>query len=146
MAVGPWVFYNSFKERSMDGAIDLDTDTFQITLHTSASNAATATLSSYGSLTGEVTEANGYSSSGQALAGVTWAAGASAAERRFDATANIWTASGGAIANVKFAVISSRTGGELVCVSTLSTSQFSISDGNTLTITPSANGIFELNG
>ena len=145
MAAGAWTFYNSAKEHLMDGGIDLDTNNFRMTLHTSASNAATATLSSKGSLTGEVTEsAGGYSSSGQPLAGVTWQSGASSSEIRFDATANVWTASGVNITSVKYAVIW-QSGGTLLCYSQLSTAQFNVNNGNTLTITPSANGIFELN-
>lgn len=149
MAVGAWTFFNEGKKYLMSGDIDLNSSTFKMTLHTSASNAATATLSVYGSVTNEVTEANGYSSSGKSLTGVTWTAGASASEFRFDATALIWTATGGSIANVKFAVIwitgASAGARKLLCKSTLSTSQFTITIGNTLTITPSANGIFELN-
>ena len=145
MAASAWSFYHMAKEYIGDGTIDLDTDNFRMSLYTSASNAASVTtLTSIGSVTNQVAEQNGYSSSGQALAGVTWATGASASERRFDATATIWTAGGGPISAVKYAVIWA-SGGELLCYSLLSSSQFSITDGNTLTITPSANGIFELN-
>lgn len=144
MAASAWTFYNSFRERMADGSIDLDGDTFGIALFTSASNAATATLSAYGSVTNEVAEGNGYSSSGTALQSVTWASGASDGARRFDAADVIWTASGGSIANVRYAVIYSRTGSELVCQSALSTAQFTITDTNTLTVTMAATGIFEL--
>ncbi len=149
MAAGAWSFYNKAKLHICDGNIDLDTATFRMSLYTSASNAATATLSTIASVTGEVTEANGYSSSGKAITGVTWAAGASASEMRFDATATEWIASGGNIANVKYAVIwqsgASAGARKLLCYSQLSTSQFTVTSGNSLTITPSANGIFELN-
>ncbi len=144
MAASAWSFYNKFKEYMGDGTVDLDTDNFRMSLYTSASNAATATLSTIGSVTSEVTEANGYSSSGKALTGVTWATGASASEMRFDATATIWSAAGGTIANVRYAVIWA-SGGNLVAQSALSTAQFTVGDGDTLTVTPSANGIFELN-
>ena len=149
MAAGAWGFYDKFKEYMADGTIDLDTSAFRIALFTSASNAATATLTVLGSVTSEVTEANGYSSSGKSLAGVTWATGASASEMRFDATATIWTATGGTIPNVRYAVIftSGASAGacRLVCNSALSTAQFTVGSGDTLTVTPSANGIFELN-
>lgn len=147
MAAGAWSFYNIAKKKLMDGSIDLDTNTFRMSLYTSASNAATLTLSTRTSVTNEVTEANGYSSSGKPLASVTWATGASASEYRWNAAAIVWTAGGGSIANVKFAVIwqSSGVADKLVCFSQLSTAQFTVTSGNTLTITPSANGIFELN-
>lgn len=149
MAAGAWTFYNEFKKYMADGTLDLDTTNFRIQLHTSASNAATATLSVIGSVTNEVASGNGYSTSGKALAGVTWATGASASEMRWDATATIWTGTGGTIPNVKFAVIwasgASAGARKLVCYSQLSTAQFTVGSGDTLTITPSANGIFELN-
>jgi hypothetical protein len=149
MAAGAWTFYNEAKGYIGSADIDLDGANFRMTLYTSASNAATATLSTLAGLTNEVTEANGYSSSGKALTGVTWAAGASASEYRFDCTAVTWTATGGTIPNVKFAVIwksgASAGARKLVCYSQLSTSQFTLGIGNPLTITPSANGIFELN-
>ena len=55
----------------------------------------------------------------------------------------VWTATGGDVDNVKFAIIY-QSGGKLVCYSKLSTSQFNLTQDNTLTVTPSANGIFEL--
>lgn len=149
MAAGAWTFYNEAKKYLMSGDIDLNSSSFRMTLHTSASNAATNTLSVYGSVTNEVTEATGYSSSGKALTGVTWTAGASASEMRFNSSALVWTATGGNISNIKFAVIwitgASAGARKLLCRSALSTSQFTLTTGNTLTITPSANGIFELN-
>lgn len=147
MAAGAWTFYNIAKKKLMDGSFDLDTNTFRMSLYTSASNAATLTLSTRTSVTNEVTEANGYSSSGKPLASVTWAVGASATEYRWNAAAIVWTAAAGSIANIKFAVIwqSSGVADKLLCFSQLSTAQFTVTSGNTLTITPSANGIFELN-
>lgn len=147
MAAGAWTFYNEFKKYLGKAEVDFDGQ-FRIQLHTSASNAATATLSIISEVNNQVTEANGYSSSGKALT-ETWGTGASASEFRFDATAVIWTATGGNIADIKYAVIwtsgASAGARKLVCYSQLSTSQFTVTTGNTLTITPSANGIFELN-
>lgn len=149
MAAGQWTFYNTGKKHLMDGLIDLDTDVFKLSLYTSASNANVTTLSAVGQITNEVTEAFGYSSSGKPLVGVTWQAGASATEMRFDCTALVWAAAGGDITNIKYGVIwkqgASAGARKLLCYSQLSTSQFSITSGNTLTLTPSANGIFELN-
>lgn len=149
MAAGAWTFYNEFKRKIGNAEIDLDGATWRMSLFTSASNAATATLSVYGSVTSEVTEANGYSSSGKALSGVTWATGASASEYRFDCTAVIWTGTGGTIPNVRYAVIwatgASAGARHLMCYSALSTAQFTVGSGNTLTVTPSSNGVFELN-
>lgn len=149
MAAGQWTFYNSGKKHLADGNINLATGTFKLALYTSASNAAVVTLSAVGQLTNEVTEAFGYSSSGKPLVAVTWAAGASATEMRFDCTALVWAAAGGDITNIKYGVIweqgASAGARKLLCYSQLSTTQFAITSGNTLTLTPSLNGIFELN-
>ncbi len=146
-AVGAWTFYNEFKKYLGAGDAQMDNQ-FRISLFTSASNAATATLSTISEVTNEVTEANGYSSSGKALV-ESWGTGASASEFRFNASPVVWTATGGSISNIKFAVIwqsgASAGARKLVCYSQLSTAQFTVTIGNTLTITPSANGIFELN-
>ena len=144
MAASAWAFYNKFKKYMSDGTIDLDTQNFWVSLHTSASNAATDTLSTFASVNNEIADGNGYSTSGKVLSAVTWSTGASAGEMRFDSTARIWTASGGSISAIKYAVLR-NSAGKLVARSQLSTAQFSVTTGNTLTITPSANGIFELN-
>jgi len=151
MAAGPWTFYQTAKKHLMDGTIDLDSDTFQMALYTSASNASLSatSVSCVGSITNEVLEANGYMSSGKTIAGVTWGQGASASEVRFDSTITVWTAGPGDIQNVKYAVVwktAASAGGRKVLMYTqLSISPFNVTAGNTLTITPSANGYFELN-
>lgn len=151
MAAGAWTFYYSAKKHLMDGLIDLDTDTFNMALYTSASNAATAvaTISTLAGVTNQVAAGNGYTTSGKAITAVTWGIGASSSEMRFDSTAVVWTATGGDINNIKYAVIwkvgVSANARKLLCYSQLSTAQFAVTSGNTLTITPSANGYFELN-
>lgn len=146
MAASAWFIFNRAKGYLMDGTIDLDTDKFFFTLHTSAADltANAPNLTSFASVGSEVAEGNGYSSSGKQLSAVTWGVGASAGEYRFDCTAKIWTATGGNIANVRYAVIR-VSGGQVLAWAELSTAQFTVTQGNTLTITPSANGIFELN-
>jgi hypothetical protein len=99
MAAGAWTFYNIARKKLADGTFDLDTNTFRMSLYTSASNAATLTLSTRTSVTSEVTEANGYSSSGKPLASVTWATGASAKVYRFNCAAIVWTAAAGSISS-----------------------------------------------
>jgi hypothetical protein len=80
MAAGAWAFYNKGKKYIGSADIDLNGSSFRMNLYTSASNANTATLSVISSVTNEVTEAAGYSSSGKPLTGVTWTVGASATE------------------------------------------------------------------
>lgn len=151
MAAQAWKFYNKFKKYGMDATIDLNGTTFDMHLFQSASDFATATQSTLGELCSEVASGNGYTKSGKVMT-VTWTTGASASEMRFDATALIWTGTGGSIANIKAAVIVARTGAsgkatanKLVCYASLSSGQFTVTIGNTLTISTPANGIFELN-
>ena len=150
MAAGAWTFYNTAKKHICDGTIDLDTDSFKMALFTSASNAATlAGQTAVGSITGEVANSFGYVTSGKAITAVTWLSGASASEFKFNSAAVVWTAAGGDITSIKFAVVyrvgPSAQAKKLLFFSQLSTSQFTVTSGNTLTITPSANGYFELN-
>src|ERR1044072_9838742 len=101
MAAGQWSFYNEAKKYLMNGAIQLQSSVLRMGLYTSASNIATATLSRHSEVTNEVSEANGYSSSGKALANLQWTAGASASEMRLNCDAIVFRATGGDITNVK---------------------------------------------
>ena len=146
MAATAWSFYNSFREYIGNGQFDLDGTSvgFYMALHTSAAsaNVNTATLSTQASLANEVGSGNGYTTGGASVTSRTWASVATD-KYRFDSTAVVWTATGGTIANIKYAVIY-QSGGKLVCFSKLTTSQFTLAEDNTLTVTPSASGIFEL--
>ena len=147
MAAAAWSFYNSFREYLGEGDFDLSGASvgFKMALHTSAAsaNVNTATLTAQSEIANEVASGNGYTTGGASVTSRTWAAGASAGVFRWDSTAVVWTATGGTIANVKYAVIY-QSGGKLVCFSKLTTSQFTLADANTLTVTPSSSGIFEL--
>lgn len=147
MAAGAWTFYNKAKRNIGLGAFPLTSALakFRMTLHTSASNAATATLSTYASVTQQVTNGFGYTTSGKTMSN-TWTT-PSAITYRFNTTAvgTFWSATAGTIANVKFAVIwASSPGRPLLVFSQLSTSQFTIASGNRLTISPAATGIFNM--
>ena len=91
MAAGAWTLYNLAKRKIGNATLSLASTVFRMTLHTSASNANTATLGVYASLTNEVSEANGYSSSGKALANEVWTAGASTGQYKFDADDPFWS-------------------------------------------------------
>jgi hypothetical protein len=148
MSVGAWSVYNLAKKKIGNGSLNLASTGFHIQLHTSASNANTATLGVISSVTNEVTSGNGYSSSGKAFANEAWTVGVSAGQYKFDADDPFWSANGGTIANVKFAVIwvsgASANARHLLCRSQLSTSQFTISAGNRMTLQMAATGILTL--
>ena len=146
MAAGAWKFYDTTRQKLGNGVINLSTGVFYVTLHTPATNAATVTLSSKGSLDNEVTSGNGYSNSAMSLCSHTWASVA-AGTYRFDASDWFVSANGGTIpsanSDIQYGVIW-QSGGALLCFSTLSTSSFNITDTNRLTIQFNASGIFEL--
>jgi len=151
MAAGAWTFYNKAKRNIGTGGFPLTTAAakFRMALFLSSSNAATATLSTYGSVTNQVSNANGYTTSGK-LFNNTWTAGASAGQYRFNTTTvgTFWSATGGTITGVKFAVIfcsgASAGAKKLLVYSQLSTAGFNITSGNRLTISPAATGIFNM--
>lgn len=145
MAAQAWTLYNRAIRKLGAGTIQLP-GAVRIALVGSASNFATATISLFGSITDQVTEANGYSSSGKALASEAWTAGASAGEIKFDAADPVWTATGGAINSIKAAVLfmSGASAGacHVLAYASLTSSAFNLSSGNTLTIQFNASGIF----
>jgi hypothetical protein len=141
MAAGPWTIYNAAKRLLMDGSIDLDTDSYKLSLFTSASNATNLSLSTLGSVSNEATGLNYVP---QPLT-VALGQGASAGQQRFNAANVVFD---GPITNMKFAVIwkvgVSAGAQKLLCVTQLSAAAFSLSNIQNHSIVPSANGIFEL--
>lgn len=145
MAAGNWIMYDSAKEFIGDGTIDLDTQTFKITLHTNSYTPNRGTQSVYSDLTNELSTANGYTNGGATLSNVTWAQTSGTA--KFDADDPSWTASGGNIGPFRIAVIRSTSGSEpLLCYSILEGSDLTINSGQTGTIVINASGILTLSG
>lgn len=141
-------FYDSFREYVADGTIDLDTDTFKVTLHTSTYTPNASTHTVYADLTNELSTAFGYTNGGATLGSVTW--GHSGGAATFDAADTTWTASGGSIV-ARYAVI--RKSGTanaivdaLVAYVLLDTTPADVTttDTNTLTLAWNASGIFTL--
>ena len=148
MAATAWQVYVKAKKKIGNGVIKLGTDLFKVQLHTSASNASVAvTAAGYSlasSVTNEVSSGNGYTTGGKSLASRVWTISSTAI--KFDGADIVWTASGGTIANIKFAVLRNSAGGSAhaVAFSKLTTAQFTLADGNTLTLQFATAGIFTL--
>lgn len=145
MAAQAFKLYNRAIRKLGAGTIALP-GAVRIALVGSAGNFATKTLSLFGSQTDQVTEANGYSSSGKALASEVWTAGTSAGQIKFDAADPIWTATGGAINSIKACVLfMSGTSAGLchnLAYASLTSTAFNLSTGNTLTLQFNSSGIF----
>jgi hypothetical protein len=146
MAATSWTFYNSFREYLGKGSFDLANVAvnFNLSLHThlASVNVNNVALSTQASILNEVANGNGYTTGGKALANRTWASVATN-KFRFDSDSVIFTATGGDLTDIKYAVIY-QSGGKLVCFSKLTASQFTLTDTTTLTIEPNTGGIFEL--
>jgi len=145
-----WLIYDSFKEYGYDGTVDLDTDTIKCALFLSTSNAATLTHDEFGDLTNEHAAGFGYTAGGDNLVSPTWVR--SGAVTTFDADDPVWSASGGSII-CRFAVIYvnvTRNGvtDPLMGYSLLDNTPANVTatDGNNLSLTLDANGIFDLSG
>ena len=140
MAAGAWTVYNEAKKYLTNGTIDLDTNVLTCKLFKGSSNASTFTLSTLASVT--VAVSGGYTGN-KTLGTVVVTQGASAKQIKFDAADFIFTASGADLAAVKYAVIA-VSGGKAICWSKLSTTVFTVTSGNTLTVTLNASGIFTI--
>ena len=151
MAATAWQLYNKAKQYIGNGTITLGAGVFKMVLATSASNASTFTLTAYSQITNEISATGGYVTGGKNLVPATayWTVGASAKQMKFTmSTVGLaFTASGASLTNIKYAILRNSTGataGRLLCFCQLSSTQFTVTSPNTLTVLPAATGIFTL--
>lgn len=151
MAASAWQLYNKAKQHLGNGTITLGAGVFKMFLTRSASNASTFTLSTYASVTNEISATGGYTTGGKNLVPATalWTVGASAKQYKFtmSSVGLAFTASGASLTNIRYAILRNSTGagaGKLLCFCQLSSSQFTVTSPNTLTVLPAATGIFTL--
>jgi hypothetical protein len=146
MAAQAWKLYNKAIKKIGNSTINLGTGQVRCALVKSTSNFATTTLSLLGSLTNQLTEQFGYSSSGKALTGEAWTVGTSASQYKFDANDPVWCAAGGNITSILGAVLfmSGAAAGSchLLAYASLTSSVFTLSSGNSLTLQFNSAGIF----
>jgi len=151
MSAGTWKVYTRAKRAIGTGSITLNAGVFKMALFRPSASAnilkkSNGGISTYGSVPGEISATGGYATGGKALAAFGWTLGASATQMKFRYTTLgiVWT---GALNNIKYALIRNSTGagaGKALCFVTLSTAQFSVTNPNTLTISPAAAGVFTL--
>lgn len=154
MSVGTWKIYAKAKQYLGNGTITLGAGVFKMSLHkTSACTniIVLSTRSTFASIGSEISARGGYVAGGRNLlpAAGTWVVGASAKQYKFTMSTLglVFTASGSSLINIRFALIRNSTGGgagKVLCFCSLSSSQFTITSPNTLTILPAATGIFTL--
>ncbi len=146
MSAQAWKLFNKAKKKIGNGSILLNGTHFRAALFTSASNFASLTLSTFASLTNEVTSvAASYSSSGKALTSASWSVGASAKQYAFKVGNFFWSANT-QISNIKGVVIwvsgASANARHVLATASLTATQFNLAAGNRLTITINASGVF----
>jgi hypothetical protein len=141
MAATAWTLYNNAKGKLGNATINLASNVFYAQLHTSASNASTTAMSLIGSVTGQVANANGYTTGGKTLSATGWTASGDA--YKFDGSDVWWSANGGNISAIKYAVVR-NSANHVLCWSRLTTAQFSLTATTRLTIQMAAAGIFTL--
>lgn len=141
MAAGPWTLTDAGRTSLLNGTFDLDTDTFLMALFLSTSNIGAASTT-YAGLTNEHANANGYTTGGISLGSLALSGTTTVT---VDETTNpVWTASGGPI-TARYAVVY-ESGGNVLCYCLLDStpSDVTVTDGNTLTVTFHASGLFTL--
>lgn len=154
MAAGTWKVYARAKLFMGNGTITLGAGVFKMSLHRASASAAIlalSTRSTFASIPGEISATGGYVAGGRNIVPATgqWVVGASAKQIKFaySTIGLVFTANGGALTNIKYALLRNSTGagaGKVVCFCTLSTAAFTVTTGNTLTIKPAATGVFTL--
>lgn len=154
-APGKWKVYDFAKKYLADGTFDLDdTTNWKLALLLSTSNANTLSLGTgiYGDWTNEHANANGYTTGGVAMTGITWTR--SGSTLTFDAAdlAPAWTATGGSIIARFAGIYKNATVNSIVkpilCVCLMDTAPADVTatDTNPFNITFNASGIFTLTG
>ena len=150
MAAQAWTLFNGAKKNLGLGVVNLSGEASKhyITLMKSSITVLFDTTISVLSSLGAFTCAGSLDSLGE-LGTVTWTGNASVNDPviKWDAADLTFTASGATLSAVRFAVIwqsTSAGGGPLIAYSSLSSSAFDVTTGNTLTLQMNASGIFSL--
>jgi hypothetical protein len=147
MAATAWTVYNETKELIGKGTIKFDADTFKMALFLSTSNVANAALATavLATATNQHANANGYTTGGAAMT-TTWVRSTGTVTFGSSSSSPQWTASSTGIV-CRYGVIWDDTptspADPLICYSTLDSTDVTVTDTNTLTISL-ASGIFTL--
>lgn len=145
MAAGSLIFFYETSKYLADGTLDLNSNTLKLALFTSSLTPTVATQNKLGDLSGEVANANGYTTGGVTLTTVALTRTANVTKLTADNV--VWTASGGSI-TARYAVLyalGTLNGvvNPLIGYILLDTAPADVTatDGNTLTVQWNAGGI-----
>ena len=145
MAASAWIIFDNAKHALGNDEINLSADTFRLALYSTAASANITGDITIQSSIGSESSGGGYPAGGTTLASNTWVE--SGGSVKFDATDPIFTASSSVLSAVRYAAIVTSvaaTSGLCLCFAALSTANFNVSTGNTLTVQFASDGIFTL--
>jgi len=148
MAVGPWVIYNDFKAQLNKKVMNLNAaDTIKYALVLSTSNAINAALvgATYGALTNEVANGNGYTTGGATAASPTIAGGGATATITFDTGNVAWTGSGAGFSFRAVVAVDSTTG-DLIAYALGDTAPADVTVNPGVTFTLTVANVYSLTG
>lgn len=144
MAAGNWTFTDATRTKLLDGTFDLNTDLFKVALHlVTGTQPAAGTTAWSGLATSEHAANNGYTAGGLPTGGGTaLELSGTTSVKVTESTPYVWTANGGSIV-AKWGVLY-EVGGDVLAYFLLDSggADVTVTDGNTLTLTPHASGIF----
>jgi hypothetical protein len=148
MPASAWAIYDAVSEEIGDGTLDMDMIECDMILCLAGSNVSDPALILYSEITNEVPTDFGYIQSGQTCTGTITGANQwlrTGAGTKFDVDDVVWNASGGSII-ARYVAIKEHSTGRLLCWSELDAAHADViaTDGNSLTITISGNGVFVL--
>ena len=142
MAASNFKMYYEAKKYMCTADLDINGTALRVALYKSTSNASTFTLSTAASVS-NICQGGGYT--GAKTPGNIVASIVNTSQFKFSHDAIIFTASGADLTSVQFALWY-LSGGRALGWVKLSSGVFTVTSGNTLTITPNASGIFTLSG
>ena len=145
MAASAWIIFDNAKHALGNDEINLSADTFRLALYSTAASANITGDVTIQSSIGSESSGGGYPLGGTTLASTTWVE--SGGSVKFDCTDPIFTASSSVLSAVRYAAIVlslGATSGLCLCYAPLSTANFNVSTGNTLTVQMDSAGIFVL--
>jgi hypothetical protein len=139
-------FYEGFKLNLAKGDLQLDTDVFRVSLHKNITGVSDLTFSTYSQLGSAVT-GGGYPASGKQASFLSLIVQAGATLRWN--LSDVWfSANGSTIDSIRAFVLwqsnATQANAKLIAWGGLSSSSFSITDTNRLTIQWNASGVMEL--
>lgn len=138
MAAGAWTFTDMGRTYLLNGTLDLDTDTFAVSLYTSS--ATPASMTTY-TTTNELATLDGYTQGGFSLG--TLSLSGTTTVTVDDAATVQWAATGSGL-TARYAVIHNGTNVMCYCLLDSAPANVTASAGNNLTVNFHASGIFTL--